>query len=217
MKKNIYNINFSQIFSGCLFSSIAHAIMTNKYPLLSYEQSWDHDNYSVKNELIEFTIFFNAEYCVGAIRNNKSILAYGEEINRLVDDFPKDSKKFLVEEVLQYLLEYKDNEIVPVISSVFYCDNKRLHFTSVNNSIIDEDIQNFLLYCSPVKKLQDYWKQYYDMTDDNIRLLILLYENKMKSLKNSIHLTQSQKDLIPGDIIREECIESMKELNIYMQ
>ncbi|WP_317367261.1 hypothetical protein [uncultured Tyzzerella sp.] len=39
---NILEIDLIKLMEGCFLFSIAHAIMVAKYPMLSFEHSWDN-------------------------------------------------------------------------------------------------------------------------------------------------------------------------------
>lgn len=63
--------NKNNLWSGCILASIAHAIMVAHYPELSYEHSWDEDNYSIVDDSGgRGTITFKENYFVGAFRND---------------------------------------------------------------------------------------------------------------------------------------------------
>ncbi|SFH40308.1 hypothetical protein SAMN04487776_1133 [Priestia megaterium] len=63
----------SQIWQGCMLSSIAHAISVAQYPEFANEQSWDGDNYSMQDSQGgRGTITFNQHYCVAAFRDDNS-------------------------------------------------------------------------------------------------------------------------------------------------
>lgn len=81
----------NDIYIGCLIASISHAIMTNVYPELSYEQSWDGANYSIQNSSgMRGTITFENDFCVGAIRNEMSTsIVGGEYIQECMRNFPQ--------------------------------------------------------------------------------------------------------------------------------
>ncbi|MEK4700189.1 hypothetical protein MKX47_11380 [Solibacillus sp. FSL R7-0668] len=73
MKPLILNsqLNKNNLWSGCILASVAHAIMVAHYPELSYEHSWDGDNYSVVDDSGgRGTITFKDNYFVGAFRND---------------------------------------------------------------------------------------------------------------------------------------------------
>ena len=63
------DITRNNLFIGSLIASITHAIMTNVYPDLSYEQSWESNHYSIQNSQgLRGTISFEQEYCWPQIR-----------------------------------------------------------------------------------------------------------------------------------------------------
>lgn len=63
-------IDLKTIYKNSLTASVYYAVMTNVYPLLSYEQSWDGRNFSFQNSAgARGTITFTDAFCVGAIRN----------------------------------------------------------------------------------------------------------------------------------------------------
>ena len=119
------------LLHGCLLSSIAHAIMTNVYPDLSYEQSWSANNYSVVCEDgSRGTITFLDEFCIGAIRNEKSNVFYGaEQILKLFKGFPKEIVEIAQSDTLQFMLDYHEGASVPFVTSVFWCDHNGIHLT----------------------------------------------------------------------------------------
>ncbi len=39
-------INPQQLYNGCIFMAVAHAVTVGEYPELNYEHSWDGINYS---------------------------------------------------------------------------------------------------------------------------------------------------------------------------
>lgn len=64
-------LNQTNLWNGCILASIAHAIMVAHYPELSYEHSWDGDNYSVvDDEGGRGTVSFKRDYFVAAFRND---------------------------------------------------------------------------------------------------------------------------------------------------
>lgn len=41
------NINPKELYQGCMFAAIIHAVLVGEYPELNYEHSWDGINYSM--------------------------------------------------------------------------------------------------------------------------------------------------------------------------
>ncbi len=206
----------NDIYIGCLIASISHAIMTNVYPELSYEQSWDGANYSIQNSSgMRGTITFENDFCVGAIRNEMSTsIVGGEYIQECMRNFPQKVVRKAYEETLQYLLMEKKGIVAPYVTSVFWADCNSLHYEEKYIDYIKEDfalLENIVL--SPKMAIKR-WKEYYDMDSKVVELVDILYQLKMKDFTSIIELKENQRKLIPGTFINSQCIEALKELNI---
>ena len=210
------NVTNYKLFDGCLIASISHSIMTNVYPDLSYEQSWDGVNYSIQNtEGLRGTITFCGNYCIGAIRNeNAEFIGDSNFIQKLTSNFPRKVIDKANKETLQYLLVEINGKDVPFITSIFWADNNTFHFQRENMSNTLDDLILFEKILLPKNKAIKEWGKYYDMDSNAINLLRYLYSKKVKHFSDEIVLTDKQKRLIPGSSINNECIESFNELNI---
>ena len=141
-------ITKTDVFNGCLLASIVHAVMTNEYPELSYEQSWDGTNYSIQNsEGMRGTITFTDEYCIGAIRNERSDgVVCGDSVKEYMKNFPSNVVEKASEETLQYLLLEIDGKIQPCISSAFWADNTSLYYeekiAGIHNIRMNENLSD---------------------------------------------------------------------------
>lgn len=213
------NITKTDILEGSLISSIAHAIMTNVYPDLAYEQSWDGKNFSIQNSSgLRGTITFEFDYCIGAIRNdNTNIVVNNSSINEYMKCFPANIFHKAYEETLQYLLLERNGNIAPYVTSMFWADDFHIYF---DKSCIDNLKEDFILLKNIIQPKEiaiAEWKAYYDMSSNAIELLTNLYEIKVLDFDSEIVLDEKQKQLIPGDFINYECVESLKELNILLR
>lgn len=213
----IYNVSKSQVYSSCMLSAISHAIMTNKYPDLSYEQSWDDCNYLMNNEKHRITVSFTNDYCVGAVRD---YTCNGYAIKNIdgisVDEIPLRVKQILTKETLQYLLENKNGIKIPVVSSIFWCNAEKLFFLSLDNNSNESDF-NFILFCAmKLDKCLKYWTSYYEMNNDEVALILSLYEKRKQELYLPVFLDKKQIIDCTGKEIDEECIISLEELNIFL-
>lgn len=208
----------TDIFRGSLIASIMHAIMTNKYPDLSYEQSWDGANYSIQNSSgLRGTITFDHEFCIGAIRNeNYAFTKSDYDVQQYLNGFPFNVVQKANEETLQYLLINKNGIIKPCVTSAFWADDDNIHFENIFVDNIERDfllIEDILL---PEKKAIERWRNYYEMDADAIQLFNDIYQFKMMDFGSTLILNEKQKKLIPGGYINSECIESLMELNIFI-
>lgn len=211
-------ITKTDIYRGCMIASISHAIMTNIYPELSYEQSWDGVNYSIQNSSgLRGTITFDNEFCVVAIRNEMSNHVVGEKgIQEYMRSFPLNVLQIAHEETLQYLLLEMNGVVSPYISSMFWVDAAGLHYEEKFSNVIKEDfalLENIVL---PKEMAISKWKEYYDMDSKTVELIETLYQLKMKNRESIIKLNKNQKKMIPGEYINYQCIEALNELNIIL-
>ena len=210
------HITKTDIYNGCLIASISHAIMTNVYPELSYEQSWDGGNFSIQNSSgVRGTITFAEDFCVGAIRNDfsKNVL-WGESIQKCMRSFPSNVVLKAYEEALQYLLLEKNGIVLPCVTSVFWADRNTLYCEEMYIDRIEDDfalLENIVL---PIETALERWKEYYDMDAKAIELISFLYNQKKNDFALTIELSEKQRRLIPGDFINSQCIEALRELNI---
>ena len=213
------NTTKPKIFRGCLIASISHAIMTNVYPELSYEQSWDGTNYSMQNTAgSRGTITFDREFCIGAIRNDASNPTVDKEfIRSITKSFPLKIVEKAYEDTLQYLLVENGRENVPCVTSMFWADDAGFYCQKENADAVKKDLILFSKILLPEEAAIDAWKEYYDMDSNTVSLLKTLYRKKEKDFASKIVLSEVQKGFIPGNVIRSECIESLKELNIFLE
>lgn len=211
-------ITKSDIYSGCLIASISHAVMTNLYPDLSYEQSWDGANYSIQDSSgIRGTITFENDFCIGAIRNENSSNIVGNELlQEHMKNFPENVISKAYEETLQYLLLQKGEIVAPYVTSIFWADDNALHYEEEFVDCIKEDFVLLKNIVVPKKIAIEKWKEYYDMDSKAIDLIDMLYQQKMKDLFSIIKMNEQQRKLIPGPHINNQCIESLNELNIFI-
>lgn len=212
------NITKNDIFDGCLLASIVHSVMTNLYPDFSYEQSWDGTNYSINNSCgIRGTITFENDFCVGGIRNeNAKMIFCRNRIQECMHNFPLDVVQKAYDEALQYLLLDIDGVATPCVTSVFWADRTMFHYVDKFVDNVKKDFTLFENIILPKKVAIKRWQEYYEINSNVIRLIDSLYQLKAKDFHSPIKLNERQKELIPGAYINNECIESLKELNIFI-
>jgi len=212
------NITYEQLFSGCLLSSIAHAIMTNAYPELSYEQSWDGNNYSIQDgNGRRATISFLDNCCIGAVSSEHGTTIQGlGAIKECLLDFPADLQLVAETETLQYLLVEHDNMIIPSVTSLFWCDKNGLYTNYARFRSFLDDISIFEICCLPLDAALKALISYYDMEPAACRLLLTLWEQKCACFSRRIILSEEQKLMLPNEFIHSACVESLSELNIFI-
>ena len=68
-----YDVNVKTLYEGCYLASISCAVMSAKFPELSFEHSWDGASYSVQDGFgSRGTVTFQNDVCVCAIRSDNS-------------------------------------------------------------------------------------------------------------------------------------------------
>lgn len=214
-------LNQTNLWNGCILVSIAHAIMVSHYPELSYEHSWDGDNYSVVNdEGARGTVSFKSDYFVAAFRNE-----HFPRTDMLVAiDFLKGAPKEVIQlasdETFEYLLEEdEDGRVSPAITTAFWGDKHSI--ISIDNIIRIVQGGGYLLE----RQLMDSdsaiqaWRDYYEMTSEQVELLKSIYDRKVSNPNERIILTKSEIEMIGTAIpegLRESQI-SFEEIGIYLE
>lgn len=212
----ILKITKTHLLRGCLVSSIAHAIMTNIYPELSFEQSWDGRNFSMNNgNGIRGTITFLERRCVGAIRNEKGDAVCGNDaIGELINCFPEELINIAKVDTLQYLLNNSGGEILPVVTSAFWCDEDGLRWASRDSASFTRDFQLFQICTLSQYEATVELQRYYGMNEDALNLLCELVALKSNNYASQVILDSVQKAKLPGNGINQECRESFQEIKI---
>jgi hypothetical protein len=205
------------LFEGCLFASITHAIMTARYPALSYEQSWDGFNYSIMNGSgIRGTISFTEAYCIAAFRDEHSPRMKAPNLaSRLLCDAPAIVQQTARAETLQYLLMDTRNGIEPVATAAFWGKNE-LYSPDSQAEMMKSGGDLIKRQLAPRDDAVRLWQEYYSMSTEQIALAHSLYRRKECRLAKEVSL--SEYDIVTlGDMSDEGCIESkqkFKELTI---
>ena len=209
-------ITYDNIYRGCLIASIAHAIMTNVYPDLCYEQSWDNKNYSIQDIAgMRGTISFSNEICVGAIRNENVSPINQTKLNQILSyEVPQYVRQLASQETLQYLLIKEGNLVFPSVSCIFWADHVSLYYPKGYYSRLENDFILFRRIVLPEAQAIEEWRTYYDMDDHAVALLHSLIEKKALDDKKAIILSKEQQKLIPGGVICKECSDAFREMNI---
>jgi hypothetical protein len=190
--------------------------MINTYPELSYEQSWDGCNFSLNNgNGIRGTLTFLDNQCVGAIRNDYGNIFRGyNTILGLIKNIPSELRHIVQTDTLQYLLDYYGDEIMPSITSIFWCDECNFHWISDNTPSFERDFSLFRTCVLPQRDAIAVLQAYYGMNSDSLALLDELFKIKCSCFSKRVVLNEQQKSKIPGNAINEECIDAFLELNI---
>lgn len=211
-------MNYDTLYKRCVMASVAHAIMVGKYNLLSAEQSWDGINYSFQNmEGVRGVISFSEGGYICVIQNNGADEVYTEgHVSEILCGANEKIVNLAKEEALQYMLVNYNEKMVPFISTAFWGGRHTNYSNQSEEQIIkisEETILPFLYSKNDAKK---YWKNYYEMTNEQIELVEDIYIRRI-NVKGRLNLTINEINKLKewfNDI--EECIESFQELDIYL-
>lgn len=202
------------LYQGCLFAAIIHAILVGEYPELNYEHSWDGYNYSMNNSCgCRATITFHPRYIVAVFQDHSRDIPSPNAYNCL-QSMPEDILGLAQAETLQYVLEDVDGEIKPVITTAFWGTWEELS-SCQNWSDIWENggyiLKNQLL---PRRQSLTRWDEYYGLTDGQMYLALSLLDRKLANAKTPVFLSPQEAGNLYGDIT--ECAVSLRELNIFL-
>nr|WP_317356425.1 hypothetical protein [uncultured Tyzzerella sp.] len=201
---NRLEIDLIKLMEGCFLFSIVHAIMVSKYPMLSFEHSWDNFNYNIQDiSGKRETITFYNNYCVAAFRNEESyrmkdVINNCEYLEKYFYNCEVDIFKLAKNETLQYLLDDTNYGIYPCITSTFWgkFDDNKVYSNDVINDIFfngGDLIKDHLLnYNDIISKLISK----YNMNNNQIILLEKIFKNKVKEKNKLIFLSKSDIKLI---------------------
>lgn len=210
--------NKEHLWKGCILAGIAHAIMVGKYPMMANEQSWDGLNYSIQDSSGQRgTVSFRNEYCVAAFRNDSSTRINSPiDLNKYFEGAEEYIIRLANEEALQYLLDEIDGEVKPIITTAFWGGEEL-----ITNDTLLEMLSNGgnlleIQFCEIAVAIQR-WKDIYEMNDNQVKLLKLLYERKIANPNQAIKLSKDGIELIGvrNDDGIVECKESFAEMNIF--
>ena len=213
-------MTFNELYERCIYSSTAHAVANLRFPIFSYEQSWDGNNFSFKpgsEGTISFD--FDTKIIAGALKEFESprFRQYPEfQAVELFSDAPESVRRLADKDALQYMFEEIDGVVLPVATTAFWLDSEGL---SIFDDSIDEFWENggeFIRYLlGPFGELKEYLKDYSDLSTEETALIEYLFDMKMKG-----NLLITKKDLSGVDKKSEgydEFMESLSELGFIFE
>lgn len=220
MKPVIINnqLNKKNIWNGCILASIAHAIMVAQYPELSYEHSWDGENYNiVDGSGGRGTITFKGKYLVGAFRNDDFTRTDTPAID-LFMGAPEEVLEIAKSETLEYLLEEdEDGTVSPSITTAFWGDNNTI--VSIDNIVKIVQGGGYLLERQLMESDSAFesWQDYYEMTSEQVELLKSIYDRKVNNPDENITLTKREIEIVGAESPEglSECMASFEEIGVY--
>ncbi|MCM1142198.1 MAG: hypothetical protein NC320_10675 [Clostridium sp.] len=212
-----YKFSRDNLYDGCLMASIVHAIMMLRFPEMSYEHSWDGNNYSMNDGCgCRGTITFAADITVGAFQSvNNEPIPYRAYL-------PDNEKVVQVAEyeTLQYLLEDINGKTYPVVTEIFWGEGKNMFGIDLMDVFFEKGGYLICNHLLPIERALNYWQEYYEMTDDERQLamdIFLMKKNIDVFTLNDILLDKIKalfRNGVDGGI--EECVTSFSEINIHI-
>lgn len=197
--------NKKQLWEGCILASINHAIMTAHYPYSSHEQSWDGINYSIQDGgSIRATITFHPSGCVAVFCEDKSTRAYGKKSKELaLQDYfknaPTEIFKIAKDECLQYMLDEIDNETQPIISTSIWEENGSFYSMDSLETFLEEGGEILEKHSLPIEEAQEIWMEELEMTEEQSKLILSIFNRKMANPLEKIILTPDEIKIIGSD------------------
>lgn len=211
-------LKYNTLYERCMMASVANAIMVGKYNLLASEQSWDGNNYNFQNmEGVRGVISFAEDEYICVIQNSEECDEFIEQhVAEILSGANEKIMNLAKEEALQYMLVNYKGKDVPFITAAFWGSGDTNYSNQSEEQLIkisEKTIMPFLYSEGDAKK---YWKNYYEMTDEQIELAENIYKRRI-SVSGRLDLPINAVNMLKewfDDI--DECIEAFQELGIYL-
>jgi predicted DNA-binding WGR domain protein len=214
-----------QLYKGCILASIANAISAAKFPLFSYEHSWDGINYSANNTSgMRGTVTFQGDYCVAAFRNEKCDRIGERESHTFVDYIPKEIKNdvidIAIEHTLQYLLVgFKEKNgskyTAPVITAFLCGKNNELFTEEPFEDFLENGGELLARQAMDTESAIEEWAEQCEMSPTQVKLLKSIYARKIANPNDEIIMTKKEIAMLGKDPSGlKESKKSFGELNI---
>ncbi|WP_074606395.1 hypothetical protein [Bacillus cereus group sp. BfR-BA-01350] len=214
MSKYKLHIDREQLWKGCILNSIANAIFVAHAPDFSHESSWDGCNYSMQDSQGgRGTITFHPDYTIVCLQDVNS-----ERIDEksYFEGAPSEVIDIAKEEALQYVLEEVEGETVPFITTAFWIEDSGAY--SIDSFEEMEEHGGFLLEIPllDTESAMERLEEEYELTEEQIELVQLVYERKIKNPNEEIMLSKEEVAMIGMDDSEGLKVskESFEEMNI---
>lgn len=208
-------ITVNELKNNCIFASLIHALMTMQFPELSYEQSWDDENYSIVCGDGRFTISFDEDNCVGAFR----CCGCGDmDADRILLQVPSEIAEIAKTETFQYLLDDINGVVIPSISGMFYIFNENLIMIphSAIHQLNDVIPLSRCLF-EGMSSITNYLVQYYDMNSRQMEYVYGIFTRILDNQFKEINIAVSEIRAVFGGDGITECIDSFREMGISIE
>lgn len=212
----------SQLWSGAILGTIAHAIWVASDPTLAYQLSWDGINYSRQDSMgTRGTITFAGDRLVGAFFDENSPrnpLRPGShyDLHRFLSGMPSDLHPIANEETLQYMLNTYAGAVVPVITTAFWSDGEDVSAAESWQAVVDHGAHLVRTETMETETAIQEWKDNYELTDGQTDLLRSVFERRMSTSAIQLSLEDRDRKLLIANGIEgiDESRELLKAINI---
>lgn len=185
-----YYLNARTLYEGCYLASISCAVMSAKYPELSFEHNWDGMNYLVQDGFgSRGTITFQNNFCVGAFRSdNSERLRNSVPYTHYFENCQERIFQLAKSETLQYLLDEYDGVIRPVITTCFWSNGNNLDSNDSWDDVFSNGGDILIPQLSGFEIGLEHWKKYYEMNTSELNLVVRLFKERIAHPEQEIRL-----------------------------
>jgi len=172
-----------RLTSGCLYSSVAHAVANLKFPFFSYDQSWNGENYSFQFDRSRGTVTFDKEndLIVAAFRDDTSsrLLDYPEyKAAWLFSEADERVRKIAESETLEYLYYAFGKVSMPAATTAMWSEGDAMYSPDDDAAFIVNGGEFIGIICAPPEELAEHWIEQYEFTEDELAAVDYLYKSK---------------------------------------
>jgi hypothetical protein len=190
----------TQLWNGCILTTIAHAIFTAHHPELANEQSWDGINYNIQDsEGALGTVTFSPKGTIGAFfdahspRNPFSSGEQGYDLSARIAEMPPELKVIAEEETLQYLLQDYNGQETSLITAVFWSEDGNLVAAEPANEVFSNGAHLIQTQLKETDEAIEVWRGHYGLTPEQVELLRSLFASKAAAPNSNLVLDDAQR------------------------
>lgn len=211
-----YVLSVKTLYEGCYLAGISCAVMSAKFPELSFEHCWDGINYSVQDGFgSRGTVTFQDNFCVCAFRSdNSERLSKFYPYTHYFENCPSRILRLAEEEVLQYLLDENNGVILPVITACFWSNGNKLESNDSWDDIFSNGGDILIPQLSSFEIGLEHWKNYYEMDLEELNLVVRIFKERVANPNRDIRLVDDVEILarygLEGLSEAKQLLESMR-------
>ncbi|NQK68599.1 hypothetical protein HO483_10255 [Streptococcus suis] len=202
-----YVLNVNNLYEGCYLASISCAVMSAKFPELSFEHSWDGMNYSVQDGFgTRGTVTFKNDFCIGVFRkDNSDRLIQSYPYTHYFKNCPDEIFQLAVEETLQYFLDNNNGVVLPVITACFWNNENILESNDNWDDVFSNGGDILIPQLSAFEIGLEHWKNYYEMDSAELNLVVRLLKERISNLEQDVRIVND------GEVLTRYGLEGFNE------